>query len=197
MVYSLKVQHVEPEEIVIKQADNIFNEEVEPIQYYPDKAQFYIILNGNFKVVSLKFNERKKNKAYNASDDLLRGSAEPIRSASKKLESGDYFGEVAFILNCKRTSTIKAKLYATLGCIDHITMLDMLRDFPDFKRHLLNDIVNIYDDDLKLFLTATLRKIDYLADVEEEIIVQLAYMCCPEIKEKGSLLYSMDEDPDE
>ena len=76
-------------------------------------------------------------------------------------------------------------------------MLDMLRDFPDFERHLLNDIVNIYDDDLKLFLTATLRKIDYLADVDEEIIVQLAYMCCPEIKEKGSMLYSMEEDPDE
>ena len=55
MVYSLKVKHVEPEEIVIKQADNIFNEEVEPIVYYPDKAQFYIILNGNFIALFLNF----------------------------------------------------------------------------------------------------------------------------------------------
>ena len=66
----------------------------------------------------------------------MRGAAEPNRSHSKKLESGDYFGEVAFMYNCKRTSTIKAKLYATLGGIDHITMNEMLRDFPDFKRHL-------------------------------------------------------------
>ena len=79
-------------------------------------------------------------------------------------------------------------------------MTEMLRDFPDFKNHLKSDIVKIYDDDLKLFLTATLRKIDYLSDhdkVPDEIIVQLAYACNAEIKEKGSMLYNMDEDPDE
>ena len=38
MVYCLRVKHVEPEQIVIRQADNIFNEEVEPIEYYPDAA---------------------------------------------------------------------------------------------------------------------------------------------------------------
>ena len=64
---------MQPEQIVIQQADHIFNEEVEPIEYYPDKAQFYIILNGFFKVNSLKFNKRKK-KEYTASDDLLVGS---------------------------------------------------------------------------------------------------------------------------
>lgn len=56
----------------------------------------------------------------------------------------------------------------------------MLRDFPDFKNQLKNDIVKIYDDDLKLFLTASLRKIDYLSDVDkvpDEILVQLAYAC--------------------
>ena len=38
IVFSLKVQHVEPEQIVIRQADNIMNEDVEPVQYYPEKA---------------------------------------------------------------------------------------------------------------------------------------------------------------
>jgi len=108
--------------------------------------------------------------------------------------SGDYFGEVAFMYKCKRTSTVKAKLYATLGCINHEIMTEMLRDFPDFKNHLKNDIVKIYDDDLKLFLTNALRKIDYLANVPDEILVQLAYVCNFEIKEKGSVLYNMDED---
>ena len=37
--------------------------------------------------------------------------------------------------------------------------------------------MNIYDDDLKLFLTASLRKIDYLANCTEEVLVQLAYVC--------------------
>ena len=130
----------------------------------------------------------------------MHGAPEPSRAQSKKLVSGDYFGEVAFLFKVKRTSTIKAKLYATLGCIDSTNMTEMLRDFPDFKNHLKSDIVKIYDDDLKLFLTATLRKIDYLSDhdkVPDEIIVQLAYACNAEIKEKGSMLYNMDEDPDE
>ena len=99
--------------------------------------------------------------------------------------------------NCRRTSTIKAKLYATLGQIDHNTMTELLRDFPDFRNHLRTDIVKIYDDDLKLFLVATLRKVDYLAKASEEILVQLAYVCNAEIKEKGSILYNMDEDVDE
>lgn len=73
-------------------------------------------------------------------------------------------------------------------------MTETLRDFPDFKNHLKTDIVKIYDDDLKLFLVATLRKVDYLEKASEEILVQLAYICNAEIKEKGSILYNMDED---
>ena len=60
MIFSLKVQHVEPEEIVIRQSDAIMNDDVEPIEYDPEKAKFYIILNGNFKVSNLRFNARKK-----------------------------------------------------------------------------------------------------------------------------------------
>ena len=101
------------------------------------------------------------------------------------------------MFKCRRTSTIKAKLYATLGCVDHENFNSILRDFPDFKMHLMNDVVKIYDDDLKLFLVATLRKIDYLSLVPEEILVQLAYNCKAEIKEKGHILYNMEEDPDQ
>ena len=50
-------------------------------------------------------------------------------------------------------------------------MNEMLRDYKFFKDHLLNDVIKIYDDDLKLFLVASLRKIDYLAKQSEEILV--------------------------
>lgn len=73
----------------------------------------------------------------------------------------------------------------------------MMREFPDFKSHMKHDIVNVYDDDLKLFLLETLCKVDYLANVSKEILVNLAYVCNAEIKEKGSMLYSMDEDTEE
>jgi len=56
-------------------------------------------------------------------------------------------------------------------------MTEMLRDFVDFKQHLKNEVVKIYDDDLKLFLISCLKKIDYLAEVPQEILCQIAYSC--------------------
>ena len=50
-------------------------------------------------------------------------------------------------------------------------MNEILREFSDFRQHLKNDIVKLYDDDLKFFLTAALRKIDYLANVKDEVLV--------------------------
>ena len=50
-------------------------------------------------------------------------------------------------------------------------MNEMLRDYRFFKDHLLNDVIKIYDDDLKLFLVESLRKIDYLSRQSDEILV--------------------------
>lgn len=60
MIYGLTVKHVQPEEIVIMQSDSIFNDDEEFPTFIEDKAKFYIILNGNFKVSSLRFNKRNK-----------------------------------------------------------------------------------------------------------------------------------------
>ena len=73
-------------------------------------------------------------------------------------------------------------------------MTELLRDYPDFKNHLKTDIVKTYDDDLKIFLVESLKKVDFLADANDEILVNLAYLCNAEIREKGSVLFNMDED---
>ena len=52
-----------------------------------------------------------------------------------------------------------------------------------------------YDDEMKLFLMKALRKVDYLADLNDEILTNLAFSCSGEIKEKGSLIYDMELDP--
>lgn len=116
---------------------------------------------------------------------------------SNTLGHGDYFGEVAFLYRCRRTSTVTSKLYSTLGCVDADTITGLIRDFPELKDHMKKEIVEIYDDDLKLFLVDALRQIDYLESASEEILVQLAYLCVPDIREKGSILYRMDEDVDQ
>ena len=118
---NLKVKFVAPKDIIIFQSEQVidFNG-----NYDEEKAFFYIILNGNFKVSSLKFNKRKKEEIQNESinDFMNNGRVDDNRgllTRNKMLVSGDYFGEVSFLYNCRRTSTIKAEVYATLGQIDH------------------------------------------------------------------------------
>lgn len=60
----LEVIHVQPEEIVIMQNDPILNQNEDYIDWYEDKAKFYVILNGHFNVSSLRFNKRKKHDKY-------------------------------------------------------------------------------------------------------------------------------------
>lgn len=51
IVDAIEVVHVVPEQIVIKQGDEVKLENGE----YKDEAKFYLILNGDFKVSTLKF----------------------------------------------------------------------------------------------------------------------------------------------
>ena len=51
-----------------------------------------------------------------------------------------------------------------------------------------------YDDDLKLFLTKSLSKIDYLRNATPEILLSLAFACEAEIKEASYLLYDMEQE---
>ena len=54
----MKVKFVAPKDIIIFQSEQIMD--LRGDSYDEEKAFFYIILNGNFKVSSLKFNKRKK-----------------------------------------------------------------------------------------------------------------------------------------
>ena len=123
-------------------------------------------MNGDFKVSTLKFNKNKHKKK-----EVKDGKKEKNSSFKKMLRPGDYFGEVSFLFDCARTATIKAKLYATVGALNHEIMNNLLNEYPTFRTHLKNDVVKVYDDDLKLFLMAALRRIDYLKDIKEEVIV--------------------------
>ena len=56
--------------------------------------------------------------------------------------------------------------------------------------------MNHYDDDLKIFLIESLKRIKYLRNVDNNILVDIAYNMAPygKITEKGHILYKSDED---
>ena len=55
----MKIKFVAPKDVIISQSENITLSDIHD-EYDEEKAFFYIILNGNFKVSCLKFNKRKK-----------------------------------------------------------------------------------------------------------------------------------------
>lgn len=48
----------------------------------------------------------------------------------KDIGEGDYFGEIALMTNLKRTATIKAKDFTTLGYIMQRNFLQTKEEFP-------------------------------------------------------------------
>ena len=65
----MKTKFVAPKDVIISQSEPIFISDLHT-EYDEEKAFFYIILNGNFKVSCLKFNKRKKESMH--SDQSVR-----------------------------------------------------------------------------------------------------------------------------
>ena len=53
-------------------------------------------------------------------------------------------------------------------------------------------VIYTYDDDLKIFLMESLKRINYLAKLKDSILIEIVYNMQPVIKEKGSILYKVD-----
>ena len=167
---SYQVRHVTPEELIIMASESIKDINGDWIE---EKAFFYVIFNGSFQVNTLKFAQRTSQEMKQMAKISGRwephmvqppGAQPKKRKELAKLERGDYFGEVSFIYDCRRTCSVKSTLYATLGCINATTMSELLRDYPEFKRYLKRESIYKYNDDLKLFLTKSLSRVDYLKD---------------------------------
>ena len=77
------------------------------------------------------------------------------------LKKGDYFGEVSLIFDLRRTASVTAQNYCTLGKLTLKTLHSILSHFPHFRNSLVQRTHN-YEDTMKMFQIQSLRKIDYL-----------------------------------
>ena len=105
---------MKPQEIIVTQSEAIRNADGE----YHEHAFFYIIINGDFKVKNLKFIQKHKK-------DKKR-SKNSLHNCNKVLQKGEFFGELAFILNTRRSSTVKALYYSSLACVTADTFENMM-----------------------------------------------------------------------
>mmetsp|Transcript_3612 Transcript_3612/g.5447 ORF Transcript_3612/g.5447 Transcript_3612/m.5447 type:complete len:133 (+) Transcript_3612:323-721(+) len=114
-----------------------------------------------------------------------------MRNKSKKVRSlypGDYFGEIAFIYNSKRQTSVTSTNYTTLGKIPEAEVFNLFDTYPKYKEELIKLTIR-YDDDLKIFLESALKTIDYLRDVPDETINKIIFSMTFAKFDKGSKIF--------
>ena len=63
----------------------------------------------------------------------------------RKLDHGEYFGEVSLIFDSVRTATVTCTNYCTLGKLGHPQLYDICAHYPVFRKALVESTFN-YDD---------------------------------------------------
>ena len=108
------------------------------------------------------------------------------------LRAGDFFGEVALLLNCSRTATVKANNYATIAKVDKKSFQSLCREFEDLVPKLRNKIKS-YNDSLKQFLISIVKVIPYFSDLGEYTLEDIAYHMKQKFYEKGEIVFNQGE----
>ena len=120
---------------------------------------------------------------------------EKMRNKPKKVRTlfpGDYFGEIAFMYNSKRSTSVTSTNYTTLGKLSKQHLNDLFVTFPFLQDEMIKKILK-YDDDIKIFLERCLKNIEYLHGVPDETIHKIIYSMHFAKFDKGSKIFQIDE----
>lgn len=188
LINNLKMAHHKPDDPVVQQNDPVLDEEKD----FLSGANVYFIMTGNYKVQSLMFEMQHKTDAMQQAEDAP-GEVDEEHLMSKNLRSGDMFGEVSLIFGCRRTATVKAKQYCECAYLENKEFHQLMNAHPVVKQYLIKNILNSYDDELRIFLVTCLKEIDYLAKQPEETLVHLSMTMVAMQNDKDSYLYNADD----
>ena len=101
------------------------------------------------------------------------------------MQKGDYFGEVSLLFSCRRTATVEPKQYCQAASMEYKDFRTLTSNYEVLKNYFNNHLMRTYDDELKIFLVTSLKQIDYLKDIKEEILTNLAMHMVANSADKG------------
>lgn len=105
------------------------------------------------------------------------------------LKPGEYFGEVAILNNCKRTATVRANNYSTIGHIERDALEQIFDNEPEAMDKLKSGRKN-YQDHWKLFQKDLLKYIDYIKHCSEETVEELTYYLKEQTYDIGDTIFN-------
>ena len=133
-----------------------------------DGEHFYIISKGKCSV---------QVRDYNSITEII-----------SILTSEDIFGEIALLLNYKRTATVRTRNYSTIAVVNRSTFEDMWQQY--FKiRNKLKEKLKTYSDKMKLFWKTSLNSLPFLDNLKEEIIEEIAYHLKQKYHKEDEIIY--------
>lgn len=96
------------------------------------------------------------------------------RKKIKNLRSGDYFGEIALIYGCKRTTTILSSKYSTLAMLNKVHYKELQIEFPELQAQLKKSIY-AYKDRMKNFIKNSIQKVEYFKEISDDALHDIIY----------------------
>eukprot|EP00347_Sterkiella_histriomuscorum_P002268 403368814 len=145
MVQKMKLIMASPEDIIIKEGDNI-----------EKNPNMFFIAQGSCIVEQ---------------QDRISVKKQGIKI--RNLEAGDYFGEVALIYNCRRSTSVLSQNYSTLAKLSQVKFKEIIQKFPKLEI-LMKSHMKLYNDPQLVFIMQSLTKVpyfDFLSDDDRNSLV--------------------------
>lgn len=91
------------------------------------------------------------------------------------LNEGDHFGEIGIIFKCQRSASVVCRNYNTLARLSGGRWRELVAEYPEYEECMKQYIRTKYKDAKIIFLLDMLRRVEYLRDINEEILYEIMF----------------------
>ena len=109
------------------------------------------------------------------------------------LNTGDHFGEIAMIYKCKRSATVVSSNYNTFARVTKPRFREIISEFPEYEVALKNNAIKTYRDKKIQFVLRMIKRVEYLAKQDDEVLFDLMFSLQPKSLEKDETLLAEEQ----